>query len=673
MRITPSNQNVYKSITRRMEKRNIRKITPSAKTQFDASVQVHVGQGSTNRSGAEASKGSESLDKVKKRSPGRTDVLCGRGGGINNHVGNIAFRELVNTEKYDYNLARDKMEKGVIAERVIGWVKEIGGRFLSKENGMWIEIDHQRELAKTAQALREGAPRIRAKAAKRTLKKKKKEAPKRSTYSSSIYKPFSFRSGLKRGFNSSSATSFRSSNPSSSSSEEHPMIRGYRDGSRGKTLIPAQKKVKVEIEQEHPMIRGSPNGTRGKVFIHPDHARHPTPPLPEPTYEYRERNTPPPPPQEYEYRGQHTPPLPQGQYDFELSEQTPDYSTTSQMYNAPYQDSKPPHFVSEQDSNVPSYFSGNVQVDTFSTQSAAQSIRPEACHSTATYRNPQEAAEDIVKPDILCSRMNSFALSEPENFPIPVINPVDINMSKPTMNFERIHSLVLSEFSGIEFHGDEEFCDPFDSDENAKATQSNTNTGTDVTGAANSHNSANIVEESSKSTFIVGPLSEPVFSGVPPVPDAWNTSSSNSNGNEDVSKSNKVLRYKSSESSSSKLPPFGIFTSSPMTSNRRNIRDVVSRNEHKNGNDNENDNNSSSSNITSVHLKSMKSFYSELSDIKDVDNYKNEEESQDFHEGLKIIYDAVTPGLDEDENVSTHLIPSELLRPSSNSNHLLGF
>jgi hypothetical protein len=612
MRITPSTESkyIYKTIASKMDKRNIRKITPSAKTQLDASVQGHVGQGSTNRSGAEASKGSESLDKVKKRSPGRTDVLCGRGGGINNHVGNIAFRELVNTEKYDYNLARDKMEKGVIAERVIGWVKERGGSFLSKENGMWVEIDHQRELAKTAQALREGAPRIRAKAAKRTLKKKKKEAPKKSKYSSSIYKPFSFRSGLKRGFNSSSATSFRSSNPSSSSSEEHPMIRGYRDGSRGKTLIPAQKKVKVEIEPEHPMIRGSPNGTRGKVFIHPDHARHPTPPLPvpEPTYEYRERNTPPPPPpQEYEYRGQLTPPLPQGQYHFELSEQTPDYSTTSQMYNAPYQDSKPPHFVSEQNTNVPSFFSGDVQVDTFSTQSAAPSIRPEACHPAAANRNPQEAAEDIIKPDILCSRMNSFALSESDNFPLPVINPVDINMSKPTMNLRRIHSLALSEFSGIEFHGDEDFCDPFDSDENAKATQSNTNT--HVTGAANSHNSANIAEESSKSTFKVGPLSEPVFSGVPPVPDAWNTSSSNSNGNEDVSKLNKVLRYKSSESSSSKLPPFGIFTSSPMTSSRRNNRDVVSSNEHKNGNDNENDNNgnsnSSSSNITSVHLKSM--------------------------------------------------------------------
>jgi len=392
------------------------------------------------------------------------------------------------------------------------------------------------------------------------------------------------------------------------------MIRGYRDGSRGKTLIPVQKKkkmkVEVEVEPEHPIIRGSPNGSRGKVFIHPDHARHPTPPPPEPTYEYRERITPPPPPQEYEYRGQRTPPLPQGQYHFELPEQTPDYSTSSQIYNAPYQDSKPPHFVSEQDTNVPSYFnSGDVQVDTFSTQSAAPSIRPLACHPAATNSNPQEAAEDILKPDILCSRMNSFALSESENLPLPVINPVDINMSKPSMNLKRIHSLALSEFSGIEFHGDEEFCDPFeDSDENAKATQNSTNT--DVIGAGNSNNSANIVEEKSKGTFKVGSLCEPLFPGVPPVPDTWNNSSSNSNGNEDVSKLNKVLRYKSSESSSSKLPPFGIFKSSPMTSSRRNNRDAVTSNEHKHGNDNENDNNensnSSSSNITSVHLKSMK-------------------------------------------------------------------
>ena len=48
------------------------------------------------------------------RNPGPSDVLCGRGGGINAHIGNVAFRELVQVKKVRYNLAANKQEKSEI-------------------------------------------------------------------------------------------------------------------------------------------------------------------------------------------------------------------------------------------------------------------------------------------------------------------------------------------------------------------------------------------------------------------------------------------------------------------------------------------------------------------------------------------------------------------------------
>lgn len=97
-------------------------------------------------------------------------VLSGRGGGINSHAGNIQFREWVRVRKNDYNLAVNKNDKAQVAREVIALVQKQDppGRFLQKDpsshgpNGWWIEVDDERMMAKTAQALREGAPQIRA-------------------------------------------------------------------------------------------------------------------------------------------------------------------------------------------------------------------------------------------------------------------------------------------------------------------------------------------------------------------------------------------------------------------------------------------------------------------------------------------------------------------------------
>jgi len=116
---------------------------------------------------------SESGALKRIRTPHEHDVLSGRGGGINSHPGNKTFREWVKERKQLYNLAPSKAEKARVAKEVIGMVEMLipPGRFLQKESssgligGMgswWVEVDETKAMAKTSQALREGAPHIRA-------------------------------------------------------------------------------------------------------------------------------------------------------------------------------------------------------------------------------------------------------------------------------------------------------------------------------------------------------------------------------------------------------------------------------------------------------------------------------------------------------------------------------
>ena len=103
--------------------------------------------------------------------PHAHDVLSGRGGAINSHVGNQHFREWVQVRREAYNLARSKAEKARIATEVMDLVRNQNppGRFLQRDQSSssmgvtwWVEVDEAKAMAKTSQALREGAPSIRA-------------------------------------------------------------------------------------------------------------------------------------------------------------------------------------------------------------------------------------------------------------------------------------------------------------------------------------------------------------------------------------------------------------------------------------------------------------------------------------------------------------------------------
>ena len=96
--------------------------------------------------------------------PGQNDVICGRGGGSNNHPGNIYWRIPVKKSKPLY-ICSLKSHKMIVARSVVELIRNRvpSGYFLEKnlKTGKWEEIGEKRAIEKTSQALRESAPIIR--------------------------------------------------------------------------------------------------------------------------------------------------------------------------------------------------------------------------------------------------------------------------------------------------------------------------------------------------------------------------------------------------------------------------------------------------------------------------------------------------------------------------------
>lgn len=98
--------------------------------------------------------------------PNDNDVLCGRGGRINSHPGNIKFRDVINARKKEYLApTTKKLEKAHIAAAIVNDIRamEPPGRFLKedRDTGLWFDIGDAKAIKKTGQALREDAPDIR--------------------------------------------------------------------------------------------------------------------------------------------------------------------------------------------------------------------------------------------------------------------------------------------------------------------------------------------------------------------------------------------------------------------------------------------------------------------------------------------------------------------------------
>eukprot|EP00535_Pseudo-nitzschia_heimii_P006767 CAMPEP_0197185282 /NCGR_PEP_ID=MMETSP1423-20130617/11601_1 /TAXON_ID=476441 /ORGANISM="Pseudo-nitzschia heimii, Strain UNC1101" /LENGTH=200 /DNA_ID=CAMNT_0042636307 /DNA_START=158 /DNA_END=760 /DNA_ORIENTATION=+ len=85
------------------------------------------------------------------------DVLGGRGGLTNLHIGNKNFRYIVAEHQLEYLKAR-KCDKRKIALAVVSRIRENGGRFLQRTSdaNIWYVVSDKRATEKTSQALREG-------------------------------------------------------------------------------------------------------------------------------------------------------------------------------------------------------------------------------------------------------------------------------------------------------------------------------------------------------------------------------------------------------------------------------------------------------------------------------------------------------------------------------------
>jgi len=68
--------------------------------------------------------------------PGPHDVLCGRGGGTNNHAGNVKFRLMVNGSNKLRYLAASKSDKPRVASDVVKLWRDLDppGRFLARKD-----------------------------------------------------------------------------------------------------------------------------------------------------------------------------------------------------------------------------------------------------------------------------------------------------------------------------------------------------------------------------------------------------------------------------------------------------------------------------------------------------------------------------------------------------------
>ena len=98
------------------------------------------------------------------------DVLCGRGSGPNDHIGNVKFRKLVLSRKAEYLSTNMRLRKARIAEEIVSTVqnKEPHGRFLKRvdasvlqDSGLdpgfmaWCLVVNDVALEKAKQALRQ--------------------------------------------------------------------------------------------------------------------------------------------------------------------------------------------------------------------------------------------------------------------------------------------------------------------------------------------------------------------------------------------------------------------------------------------------------------------------------------------------------------------------------------
>ena len=90
------------------------------------------------------------LENVPEEVPGPHDILMGEWTiEVKQHLGNIHYRQLVEEKVEEYYATRSTKIKGKIRNYVIERLRELGGRFLTREGGQgWREIEDEKLVQK---------------------------------------------------------------------------------------------------------------------------------------------------------------------------------------------------------------------------------------------------------------------------------------------------------------------------------------------------------------------------------------------------------------------------------------------------------------------------------------------------------------------------------------------
>ena len=85
------------------------------------------------------------------------DILCGRGGRSNNHIGNKRYRQVVNDFRIMYQRTETKTVKTDLSRAIVEHCCAYGARFLKSESatGRYFVLTKAEARKKTSQALRE--------------------------------------------------------------------------------------------------------------------------------------------------------------------------------------------------------------------------------------------------------------------------------------------------------------------------------------------------------------------------------------------------------------------------------------------------------------------------------------------------------------------------------------
>ena len=110
------------------------------------------------------------------------DVVMGSEKFAQNHTGNAAYQFLIYEQQDRYDRADSRIEKTLIASEIVMAVKDYGGRFWMRKQGVsgWVVMDDWVARAKVADAFR-GRRKTALTRAKRTSKDPKTGTPKRRT------------------------------------------------------------------------------------------------------------------------------------------------------------------------------------------------------------------------------------------------------------------------------------------------------------------------------------------------------------------------------------------------------------------------------------------------------------------------------------------------------------